>query len=304
MAGELAGLVHAPVTPFTRAGRIDFDVYGKLIEFHLRNGADALALPMHAGESVSLTEAERRGLIEYAIKQVRGRAPVFAHVSDAGTGIAAAHARHAEAAGAAAVIATTPYYWTPPPAMVLEHFAGIGAAVRIPFLVHNAPEEMQGTRITAELALKLMDRAGNFAGVVDSSLDWQFMVELVDCARRPRPAFQLLSGVEYMVSAGAIGAKGAFSSLASIAPGRVRSLHDLCRKDRLFEARSVQEEIAALLQVVKKAGAAGLKAALRAMGRDCGEVRPPLRAIGEEEFGRLSEALAAMPALRMEPRGW
>lgn len=298
------GLVHTPVTPFTREDRIDFDIYGRLIEFHLRNGADALALPMHAGESVSLTDNERRTLTEYAIKQVRGRVPVLAHVSDAGTGIAAALARHAEAAGAAAVVATTPYYWTPPPAMVLEHFVQIGAAVRIPFLVHNAPDEMAGTKLTAELALKLMDQAANFAGVVDSSLDWQFMVELVDRARRPRPAFQLLSGAEYMVSAGAIGAKGAFSPLAAIAPGRVRSLYDLCRKDRLFEARKVQEEIAELRQLVKKAGAASLKAALRAMGRDCGEVRPPLRPVAEVEYGALAERLSALAALRAEPRGW
>jgi 4-hydroxy-tetrahydrodipicolinate synthase len=230
--------------------------------------------------------------------------PVLAHVSDAGTGIAAALARHAEVAGAAAVVATTPYYWTPPPAMVLEHFVQIGAAVRIPFLVYNAPEEMAGTKLTAELALRLMDQAANFAGVVDSSLDWQFMVELVDRARRPRPAFQLLSGAEYMVSAGAIGAKGAFSPLAAIAPGRVRELYDLCRKDRLFEARKVQEEIAALRQLVKKAGAANLKAALRAMGRDCGEVRPPLRPLGEVEYGALAERLDTLAALRAEPRGW
>ena len=91
---------------------------------------------------------------------------------------------------------------------------------------------------------------------------------------------------------------------AAIAPGRVRELYDLCRKDRLFEARKVQEEIAELRQLVKKAGAASLKAALRTMGRDCGEVRPPLRPVGEEEYGKLSEALAAMPVLRTEPRGW
>ena len=305
MAGDLlSGLVHAPVTPFTRAGRIDFDTFSKLIEFHLRNGADALALPMHAGESVSLTEAERRALIEFAIKQIRGRIPIVVHVSDAGSGIAAAHARHAESAGAAAIVATTPYYWTPPPAMVLEHFTQIAAAVRIPFLVHNAPEEMGGTRITAELALRLMDRAANFAGVVDSSLDWQFMVELVDLARRPRPAFRLLSGMEYLVSAGAIGAKGGISSLAAIAPIAVRRLHDLCAKDQLFEARGLQEEIAEVLRVLKGSGAAGLKAALRALGRDCGDVRPPLRPLGEVEYGALAERLGGFALLNAEPKGW
>ncbi|MBI3042130.1 MAG: dihydrodipicolinate synthase family protein [Betaproteobacteria bacterium] len=298
------GLVHTPVTPFTRDRRIDYELYGKLIEFHLRNGADALALPMHAGESVSLSDEERKALLEFAIGKVKGRVPVIAHVSQSGTGMAAALARHAEAAGAAAVVATTPYYWTPPPAMVLEHFAQIAAAVRAPFLVYNAPDEMSGTRITADLALQLMERAGNFAGVVDSSLDWQFMVELVDRARRPRPAFQLLSGAEYLVSAGAVGAKGAFSPLAAIAPGLVRQLYDLCRQDRLFEARAVQEDAAALRQLVKKDGAARLKAALRAMGRDCGEPRPPLRPLGEVEQGALAETLGTLAFLRAEPRGW
>lgn len=304
MADFSPGLVHTPVTPFARDGRIDYDAYAKLIEFHLRNGADALALPMHAGESVSLTDGERRELLKFAIGRVKGRAPVLAHASDSGTGIAAAFARYAEQAGAAAVVSTTPYYWTPPPAMVLEHFAQIGSAVRIPFFVYHAPDEMAGTRVSAELCLKLMDRLPNFGGVVDSSLDWQFMVELVDLARRPRPGFQLLAGLEYMVSAAAIGAKGAFAPLASIAPKRVRELYDLCSRDKLFEARKAQEEIAALRQLVKKGGAAALKAAMRAMGRDCGTPRAPLVALGEVEAGALADRLAAMAWLRAEPRGW
>src|SRR5262245_19448367 len=264
------GLVHTPVTPFTGEHAIDFDRYEKLIEFHIANGADAFALPMHAGESVSLPDAERRALLEFALKHVNGRRPVIAHVSETGTGIAAALARHAEEAGAAAVVATTPYYWTPPPAMVLEHFARIGAAVTIPFFLYNAPEEMQGTKVNAELCHKLLDRLPNFAGVVDLSLDWQFMIELMTDAPRVRSGFQLLAGTELMVSAGAIGAAGMFAPLAGIAPKLVRELYQLCRDQKLFEARAAQEQMAALRQAVKAGGIASLKAAMRAMGRDCG----------------------------------
>src|SRR5262249_28622007 len=202
MAGDLTmsalrlGLVHTPVTPFTRDDRIDFDRFSEILECHLRHGADALALPMHAGESVSLSEDEKRALLDCAIKQVGGRVPVIAHVSNAGTGIAAALARDAQAAGAAAILATTPYYWTPPPAMVLEDFSAIGSAVEIPFFVYNAPEEMAGTKLTADLALKLIERLPNLAGVVDSSLDWQFMIELMTEAPRLRSDFQLLCGNE------------------------------------------------------------------------------------------------------------
>jgi 4-hydroxy-tetrahydrodipicolinate synthase len=298
------GLVHTPVTPFTLDHRIDFDRLGTVIDFHLGNGADALALPMHQAESVSLSEDEKRAVLAFALDRVQGRVPVIAHVSNAGTGIAAALARDAQQAGAAAIVATTPYYWTPPPAMVLEHFVRIGSAVAIPFFVYNAPEDMAGTKLTAELALALIDRLPNFAGVVDLSLDWQFMIALMTDAPRARPDFQLLSGTEHLVSAGAIGARGMFSSLAAIAPRLVRRLYDLCRSEKYFEARPVQEEIAALRQVMKGGGVASLKAAMRAMGRDCGEPRPPLVALDTSARDRLAAELSALPALRAEPRGW
>src|SRR5882762_5270746 len=239
------GLVHTPVTPFTRDNRIDYDTFAKLIEFHLRSGADSLALPMHIGESVSLTDEEQRALLAFAIKQVNGRKPVIAHASDAGSAIAAERARHAQGLGAAAIVTTTPYYWTPPPHMIVEHFVAIGAAVSIPFFVYNSPEEMPGSKITAELCLKLIDRLPNFAGVVDLSLDWQFMIELMTDAPRRRPDFQLLAGTELMVSAAAIGATSMFAPLAGIAPRLVRTLYDLCRDQKLFEARAPQEAIAA-----------------------------------------------------------
>lgn len=299
-----AGLVHTPVTPFTRDAKVDYDCYAKLIEFHLKHGAESLALPMHAGESVSLTDAERRTLLEFAIKQVKGRVPVIAHVSDSGTAIAAERARHAEQAGAAAIVATPPYYWTPPPAMLLEHFATIGAAVRIPFFVYNSPEEMGGVKMTTELALKLIGQQPNFAGIVDASLDWQFMIEVVSEARKVRPDFQLLSGTEYLVSARAIGAKGLFSPLAGIAPALMRGLYEHCRKEQYRDARKAQEDIAAVRRMLKAGGVASLKAALAAMGRDCGAPRYPLLALGEAERGRLADALEAMPALGAEPRGW
>jgi len=298
------GLVHTPVTPFTSDRRIDFDVFGKLLEFHLRNGAEALALPMHAGESVSLSDSEQRTLLEFSIRQVKGRVPVIAHVSDSGTSIAASRARHAEEAGAAAIVMTTPYYWTPPPSMVLEHFAQVGAAVRIPFLVYYTPEEMGGTKLSTELVLKLVDRLDNFAGMVDASLDWQFMINIVSNAQRVRPEFQLLSGVEYMISAGAIGAPSVFSSLGGVAPKLVRALYDLCHKERYGDARKPQEDIAALRQIVKIGGVAGLKAAIRAMGRDCGNPRPPNAALVSADYDKLAAALGATTALKAEPRGW
>jgi 4-hydroxy-tetrahydrodipicolinate synthase len=294
------GLVHTPVTPFTRDNHIDYDTFGKLIEFHLRNGADSLALPMHIGESVSLTDEEQRALLAFAIKQVNGRKPIIAHASDAGSAIAADRARHAQGLGAAAIVATTPYYWTPPQHMIIEHFAAIGSAVSIPFFVYNSPEEMPGSKITAELSLKLIDRLPNFAGVVDLSLDWQFMIELLTYAKRKRPGFALIAGTEHMVSAAAIGATGLFSLLAGVAPTLIRKLYHSCRKDLLVEARGTQQAVAALRQHLKTSG--NLKAAIRTMGRDCGIPRPPLQTPDAEAARALAATIE--PMLRDEPRGF
>ena len=304
MAAFIPGLVHTPVTPFTSDNAVDFGRYAELVEFHIKHGADALALPMHAGESVSLSDGERQQLLELALKTARGRVPVIAHVSDSGTGIAADRARAAERAGAAAVVATTPYYWTPPAGMVLEHFAQIGAAVQVPFFALYAPQEMHGTKITTDMVLKLMDRVPNFAGVIDASLDWQSMINIVSNGQRKNAAFQLLSGSEYMISAGAIGASSVLSSLAGIAPTLVRRLYDLCKAERYAEARPAQEALAALWQLVKPGGAGGLKAAMQAMGRDCGSVRSPLDPVAAPAFKKLAAGIAALPAFAGEPRGW
>ena len=298
------GLVHTPVTPFSRDLAIDWNVYGKLLDFHLANGAEALALPIHVGESVSLSDAEQRKLVVFVIDRVKGRVPVIAHVSDSGTVIAAARAEHAQKAGAAAVILTTPYYWTPPPGMLEQHFEQVGQAITIPMFAWHAPDDMAGPKISTELVLKLIERLPNFTGVVDSSNDWQFQINVLSNAQRVRPDFQLLAGTEYMISAGANGATSLFSALAGVAPVLVKRFYEICRKEQYFEARGAQERLAVLRQILKAGGFGALKAALQARGRDCGEPRPPMEALNETARGELLAQLERFDALAAEPRGW
>lgn len=304
MATFKPGLVHTPVTPFRRDQGIDFDAYGRLLEFHLRYGADALALPMPPGEDISLTDGELRTLLEFALKQVNGRAPVLAHVNDAGTDIAVARVRHAEQAGAAAIVSHPPYFWHPKASMVVEHIVRVGSATRLPFFVCSPPIEDVGTPLTTEIVLEALGRLDNLAGVVDASMDWVFMVEALSLGRKTRPEFQLLTGTDYMVSAGVVGGSGAFSPLSGVAPKLVRAVYDLCAKQQFTQARKAQEDLAALHHLLKTAGFAGLKGAMRAMGRDCGQPRPPVRALGEVEYGTLAQEIATMDFLRAEPRGW
>jgi 4-hydroxy-tetrahydrodipicolinate synthase len=295
------GLVHAPLTPFA-GERIDYDTYAESIEFHLRHGAEGLALPMHAGESVSLTAEERKELTDFAIKRVDGRVPVIINVSEAGTAIASSLAQHAHAAGAAALICSVPYYWTPPQTMLVEHFAAIGRAGNLPFYVLNSPAEFGEIEFASKSVVELIGRLPNFAGLIDMSLDWQYMIEVVTVARAVRRDFQLVSGNEYMISAGAIGATGMLSPLAAVSPIMVRGLYDLCRAENYGAARTMQEEAAILLRLFQNSGVAGLKAAARVMGRDYGDPRPPLPTLRDSKA--LAAEMSSVVSVKSEPRGW
>ena len=305
------GLVHTPVTPFKADQSIDYDTYAKIIDWHIGNGAEALALPMPEGEDMSLTDIEQRALITFAIKQVKGRVPVIAHVSDAGTAIAVERAQFAEKAGATAIATHPPYFWHPRPAMVVEHIVQVGKAVRLPLFVINPPVETAGTSLTTEMVLELIEKLPSLAGVVDGSLDFVFMEEIMCLGQKINPAFQLLSGGDFPVSSGTLGGSGVFSTLSCIAPKLARTLFELSREEKFLEARAPQEQIGELNHLIKNAGASGLrdglagtKAAMAAMGRACGAPRPPVRALGEIERGKISEAIASMAFLKDEPRGW
>lgn len=297
------GLAHAPLTPF-RNGRLDLAGYGNVLDFHLQNGAEALALPMHAGESVSLTVAEREALLDFAIEHVKGRVPLIANVSEAGTAIAASLAAHAAKAGAAAVIATVPYYWTPPQHMLVEHFAAIAEAAKLSLFVLNSPEEMNEVEFKSQSVVELMRRSPYMAGLIDLSLDWQYMIEVITVARAERPDFQLVSGTEYMISAAAIGATGLVSPLATIAPKLVGTLYALCRAEKFGEARPAQEQAAILFRALRDAGVGGLKSGARAMGRDCGSPRPPLPALDDTQSQALLAEITAAGVMNSEPHGW
>jgi 4-hydroxy-tetrahydrodipicolinate synthase len=297
------GLLHAPITPFVN-GRVDFGGYGNVLDFHLAGGAEGLALPMHVGESVSLTVAERETLLEFAIKHVKGRVPIVANVSEAGTAIAASLASHAAKAGAAAVIATVPYYWTPPQHMLVEHFLAIGEAAKLPLFVLNSPAEMNEVEIASKSVVDLLKRSTHMAGLIDLSLDWQYMIEVITVARAARPDFQLVSGTEYMISAAAVGATGLLSPLAAIAPKLIGRLYAMCMAEKFTEARPAQEQAAILYRALRNAGVGGFKTGMRAMGRDCGVPRPPLKSLNEADTKVLLAELSAAGAMNSEPRGW
>lgn len=304
MSARIAGVIGAPVTPLTPDRQVDLDTLGRICDFLVAHRVDGVALPMHTGESLNLSMAERKSLVETAVSAVGGWVPVFAHVSLPGTDQVIELAQHAEKAGAAAVIVVTPYHWRPPRAALLAHFTAVARAVSVDVLAYNFPGRL-GVALDAGLLADLIEACGNFAGVKDASYDMQSFTEA--CARTSalRPGFAMLTGIEYLLTSMPVGGAGCFSPSAAIAPGLVRRLYEACRDGDLDAARPLQYQASALWHLLRETGyPASVKAAMALFGRPAGGVRLPLLDLDPAATERLRQGLTELGLFDSEPHGW
>ena len=71
------GAATALVTPMTETG-LDFEALGRLIDFQLEKGIDAVVAAGTTGEGSTLTDREHEELIAFCVKRIAGRVPVIA----------------------------------------------------------------------------------------------------------------------------------------------------------------------------------------------------------------------------------
>ena len=99
----------AIVTPFTKE-TVDLPTLGKLLDFQMKNGTDAIIVCGTTGEASTMSYRERMRTIEFCVDHVDGRLPVIAGTGSNSTENALALSRDAERAGADGLLLVTPYY--------------------------------------------------------------------------------------------------------------------------------------------------------------------------------------------------
>lgn len=299
-----SGVFGAPVTPFTPAGDVDHETFRRCVRFFCAHGVDGIALPLHTGESPSLSVAERMALVETAADAVGGAVPLLVHASMPGTPEVVSLARHAEQAGAAAVVVVTPYHWRPGPASLLAHYRAVATSVGIDVLAYNFPPRL-GVSVTPELIEALIDACPNFVGVKDASYDMQSFTECTRRGAAKREDFSMLTGVEYLLPSMAVGGSGCFSPSSAIAPRLVRQLEQACRAGDIGKARPLQHRMSALWHLLREIGyPASVKAAMALLERPVGGVRLPLLDLEGAAAAHLRGGLEALGIFDDEPHGW
>jgi len=304
MTIQLKGVMQSTVTPLKDDFSPDLATFEKLVEFHVRTGATAIAWPHHKAESLNLTIAERKRFAEVAVQVTAGRVPVSIHVSALAVEDTMELARHAEKIGADAILAITPYFWNPTEEALYDYFVRLGTSVGLPLIAYNSPSYLSGVEITGDLTRRLIERLPNFIGMKEASFNSEKFTEIARAALALRPGFALIAGVEWLAPSVPLGGAGSYSSAGAICPNLCTALYASCAAGDWPKARDLQYKLARLWDLFRDQYPSSLKGGMVIMGRAVGPTRPPLPTASSERIAYIRTQLEELGILDTEPHGW
>ncbi|WP_071433625.1 4-hydroxy-tetrahydrodipicolinate synthase [Angelakisella massiliensis] len=278
----------AIVTPMREDRSIDYEELGRLIDFQLDNGTDALIICGTTGESSTMTDEEHVECIAYAVKRVAGRVPVIAGAGSNDTAYAIWVSKEAEAAGADALLQVTPYYNKATQKGLVAHFTAIADATTLPIILYNVPSRT-GVNIKPETYLEL-SRHPRIVAAKEASGD---LSAAARTARLCGDALTLYSGNDDQVlPILSLGGKGVISVLANVAPRETHEMVAAYLAGETAKATALQLKYIPLIEALfSEVNPIPVKEALNLMGFHCGPCRLPLTPMEEKNREKLAAAL-------------
>src|SRR6516225_2100251 len=285
--GELfAGLTVAIVTPF-RNGEIDFDELGRLVDWHVEQGTDALAPAGTTGESPTLDHEEHERVIAAVVERARGRIKVLPGTGSNSTREAIRLTRFARRAGADGALMVGPYYNKPTQEGYYRHFAAVAEAVDLPIVLYNIPGRT-GSNILPETIARLAAIPGIVAiKEATGSLDQASQIAVTT-------NLTILSGDDSLtLPLMSVGARGVVSVVGNIVPRDMKALVTAFLAGRIDEAQRWHRKLFPLCRDMLGVATNPIpvKAAMELLGRGTGELRLPMTPLDAAGEGRVRQTL-------------
>lgn len=281
------GAAVAIVTPFT-GDKLDYDQLGKIIDFQIANGTDAIVVCGTTGEASTLTDEEHVEAIAYTVDHVAKRVPVIAGAGSNDTRYAVWLSREARRAGADALLQVTPYYNKATPKGLIRHFMTIADATDIPNILYNVPSRT-GCNITLPV-YKELAKHPNIVATKEASGNLSAIAQLMaECG----DDLDLYSGNDDQITPIlALGGKGVISVLSNVMP---KETHDICRyyfDGNTAESTALQLKLLELINdLFIEVNPIPVKTAMSLMGFCSTEMRLPLCEMEEKNLEILKAAM-------------
>lgn len=280
---NLYGTGVALVTPFTTSGEVDYKGLKKLLN-HTAKGVDYYVVMGTTGESATVSEAEKGGILKFVKENNASRLPLVYGIGGNHTLHVLESIRNTDLSGVDALLSVSPYYNKPSQEGIFQHFKVIADTSPVPVILYNVPGRTS-SNLTAETTLRLSTHS-NIVGIKEASGN------LEQCMRiaRDKPRdFMLISGDDLMtVPLYALGAKGVISVLANAYPLVFKKIKEFSFAGNFDKASQEAYKLLDLHPLMyEESNPVGLKAILEEMGICSAEVRLPLVRASDDLRNRL-----------------
>ena len=281
----------AIVTPFTQDDKVNFEELGKMIDFQIAGGTDAIIICGTTGESSTLTHEEHDACIKFAVEHA-GRVPVIAGTGSNSTAEAIRLSTHAQNNGADALLLVTPYYNKATQKGLIQHYTAIANSVDLPIILYNVPSRT-GVNILPQTAVTLAKNVKNIVAVKEASGNISQVAELAALADG---CIDIYSGNDdQVVPLLSLGGVGVISVLSNVMP---KLTHDMVMSYLNGDVKLSRQLQLSVMNLNKalfcEVNPIPVKEALNMMGWNAGAVRSPLCEMEPQHKELLRKELAAM----------
>ena len=288
-----SGVATALATPFDESG-VDYRAFAEIIEFQIASGIDALLVCGTTGEASTLSDAEKKEMISFAVKQAGKRVPVIAGTGSNDTKKACLMSEYAAKAGADAVLAVTPYYNKCTQKGLVKYYSEISKSCSLPFIVYNVPSRT-GLKVEAETLAEIANDK-NACGYKDAGNSISETAKAISACKGKIPVYS--GNDDRILPVLSLGGKGVISVASNILPKTVKKLTSLFFEGKNREAAELQIKLIPLISALfSEVNPIPVKAAMARMGLCRNILRAPLTELSREKREIL---FSAMDALKTE----
>ena len=284
------GSIVAIVTPFNN-GKVDEKALGNLIEWHIRQGTNAIVPCGTTGESATLDYEEHHRVIRFTVEKVRKRVPVIAGTGANSTDETIMITKEAKKSGADAALIVAPYYNKPTQEGLYRHYKAVARAVNMPIVLYNVPGRTAVNILPATVAR--LAEIKNIVALKEATGDMKQASEVI---RLCGDKIAVLSGDDFTtLPLMALGGTGTISVSANVAPKLVSRMCALWAKGRYNEARKIHYQLEPLnASMFIETNPIPVKTALSLMGKIREEFRLPLCEMAPANKEKLKKVLKDM----------
>src|ERR1700739_4365654 len=156
-----SGSLVAIVTPMRPDGRLDFEAWARLVDFHLQNGTSGIVVAGATRECPTLRDNELRELTERACDHARGRIPIIVGAGTNSTAATVERVGWLSELPVDGLLIVTPAYNRPTQEGLYLHFAAAAEAARKPIILYNVP-----SRTAVDMLPATVGRFSQLPGIV------------------------------------------------------------------------------------------------------------------------------------------